>query len=342
MIRPTFTVGSLPIYGELILSPMDGLSCLPFRTLARQMGSAMSYTEFISAIDVVYGHPFLEERLQYLESERPVVFQVMDNEPDRLLAAALRLCEHNPDIIDINMGCCARSVSGRGAGSGMMRSPQTIAKTVHLLSQALDIPVTAKIRLGWDDANRNYLEVAHIIEDNGGKLIAVHGRTRQQAYGGKADWDAIAEIKGAVSIPVIGNGDVSTVADIDRMKAHTGCDAVMIGRAALGNPWIFARLDRSQVPASQVFTTMQDHLQRMLAFHGPERGLILFRKYSIHYLKPYPTSRELRLKLMACTSPEEFMGWVEQVLLLEGIYQDQPLASITPMEERQQTWRIPS
>jgi tRNA-dihydrouridine synthase B len=307
-------IGSLPIFGDLILSPMDGLSCLPFRTLARDLGSAMSYTEFISAIDVVHGHPFLEERLVYQEGERPVVYQLMDNDPDRLLEAAVRLRQRNPDVIDINMGCCARGVSGRGAGAGLMRSPQTIALIVSKLSRALDIPVTAKIRLGWDDGSRNYLEIAHIIEDNGGKLIAVHGRTRRQGYSGVADWDAIAEVKQAVSIPVIGNGDVRCVADIDRMKAHTGCDAVMIGRAALSNPWIFSRLDRSQVPPDQVYATIKDHLERNLTFHGPERGLVVFRKYAIHYLKPYLIDRQQRLALMSRTSPDEFLSIVRQMI----------------------------
>jgi tRNA-dihydrouridine synthase B len=338
---PIFNVGNLPIYGDLILAPMDGLSSLPFRSLVRSLGSAMSYTEFINAIDVVYGSPHLADRLVFAESERPIVFQLLDNDPDRLLAAALKIRPHNPDVIDINMGCCARGVSGRGAGSGLLRAPKLIAQMVSTLSQALDIPITAKIRLGWDDHSRNYLEVAHILEDSGAKLIAVHGRTRHQSYSGIADWDAIAEVKRAVSIPVIGNGDVRTVADIDRIKDHTGCDAVMIGRAALGNPWIFSRLDRSQVPVDLVISTMRDHLTRMQSFHGADRGLVLFRKFAVHYLKPYPTDRPTRLSLMTCTDPEDFFVQVHQIINRGGRYSEAPLGgedpglpSLTPAEDR--------
>ena len=192
---------------------------MPFRSVARQLGSAMSYTEFINAGDVIHGkRPHWKDRLAYKENERPVVFQIFDNDADRLLNAALKLQEYQPDIIDINMGCSDHSVSSRGAGAGFLRTPLKIAEIFKKLSHSLTIPVTGKIRLGWDDYTRNYLLVSRIIEENGGQLIAVHARTRMQGYQGQADWDAIAEVKQSVSIPVIGNGDVRTVADIDRLK----------------------------------------------------------------------------------------------------------------------------
>jgi tRNA-dihydrouridine synthase B len=244
---PTFWVREIPVYGDLILSPMDGYSDLPFRALARALGSAMSYTEFLNAIDITGRHPHLERKLKYLECERPVVYQIFDDDPDRLVQAALKLRPRNPDIIDINMGCSAKTVSGRGAGAGLLRTPEKIARIFSRLTKELDIPITGKIRLGWDDASRNYIDIAHIIEDNGGSLLAVHGRTKAQGYTGSADWDAIAEVRRAVSIPVIANGDVKTIADIERIKAHTGCTAVMIARAAISNPWIFSRLDRENV-----------------------------------------------------------------------------------------------
>lgn len=303
----TFWVHDIPIYGDLILSPMDGYSDLPFRALARSLGSAMSYTEFINAIDVLYSHPHLEQKLTYLESERPVVFQVFDEDPDRLVAAALKLRKRNPDIIDINMGCSARCVSNRGAGAGLLRTPEKIAHIFQKLTKELDIPVTGKIRLGWDDLSLNYLEIARIIEENGGQLIAVHGRTKMQGYTGVANWDAIAEVRQAVSIPVIANGDVKTVADIDRIKAHTGCDAVMIARAAIGNPWIFSRLDREKVPDDVLRETMLTHLESMRGFYGPERGLVLFRKYAARYLTPFQLEGELRQRLMTAETKDEFL-----------------------------------
>jgi tRNA-dihydrouridine synthase B len=215
---PSFYINNLPIYGDLILAPMDGFSDLPFRSICREMGSAMSYTEFISAVNVSQQeelNPAIIRKLSYLPEERPVVYQLFDNDPDSLLEAALRLQERGPDVIDINMGCSVRSVSGRGAGAGLLRSPIKIAHIFRKLSQALEVPITGKIRLGWDEEARNYLLVARIIEENGGALVAVHARTRAQGYSGEADWEAIAEVKQAISIPVIGNGDVRTVSDID-------------------------------------------------------------------------------------------------------------------------------
>jgi nifR3 family TIM-barrel protein len=304
---PDFFVRDIPVYGDLILSPMDGYSDQPYRELCRSLGSAMSYTEFINALDVLQGHPHLWRKLAYLEEERPVVYQIFDSEPVRLLEVALRLQEHGPDIIDINMGCSVRCVSGRGAGAGLLREPEKVARIFSLLSRSLRVPVTAKMRLGWDDDSRNYCQIARIVEENGGALIAVHGRTRSQGYGGQADWEAIGEIKRSVSIPVIANGDVSRVADIERIKAQTGCDGVMIGRAAIGNPWIFSRLDRDQVSTELLQDTMQRQLKSMLDFYGPERGLVLFRKHASRYLAPLALTNDQRQRLLTASQPVEFL-----------------------------------
>ncbi len=276
---PAFFVREIPVFGDLILAPMDGISDLPFRSLVRRLGSAMSYTEFINARDVLEGHPHLSRRLSYLEFERPIVFQVFDDDPARLLAAAQRLMEHCPDIIDVNLGCSAKTVTGRGAGAALLRDPRKIAQIISDLSAALPVPVTAKMRLGWDEGSQNYLQVARVIEENGGQLIAVHGRTKQQAYGGEANWDAIAEIKQAVGIPVIANGDVRSIQDIERIIARTGCDAAMIGRAAIGNPWIFSRRELKDIPIAKIAAELAGLLENMLAYYGEERGVLLFRKH---------------------------------------------------------------
>ncbi len=314
MSEPSFWVGDLPVHGDLILSPMDGFSDLPFRSVCRELGSALSYTEFINALDILQHHPFIDEKLAFLPEERPVVFQIFDSEPERLLEVALRLQERGPDVIDVNMGCSARTVSGRGAGAGLLREPARIARIFDLLSRALEVPVTGKIRLGWDDKSRNYLEVAQAVEENGGKLIAVHARTRQQGYAGQADWQAIGEVKAAVSIPVLGNGDVRKVADIERMKALTGCDGVMIGRAAVGNPWIFSRLDRQDVTREQVRKVIELHLQRMLSFYGETRGLVIFRKHANQYLAASGVSSEMRRSILTTASADEFLSLIRQVL----------------------------
>jgi tRNA-dihydrouridine synthase B len=310
---PTFMVGNIPVYGDLILSPMDGISDLPFRSLARNLGSAMSYTEFINAIDFLRGDPRLAPCLKYDEVERPLVYQVYDSSPDRIVRAALKLRELQPDIIDVNMGCPAKTVSARGAGVGLMRNPIMIGQIFSRLVKALDIPVTGKIRLGWAD-QRNYLEVARAVEDNGGQLLAVHGRTKEQGYSGQANWDPIAEIKQTLKIPVIGNGDVRTVADIAAIKAHTGCDGVMIGRGAIENPWIFQCKDRHEVSDDQVRETMRFHLNSSLNFYGPDRGLILFRKFATRYLRPYMKTREQRMEIMQCQSPETFLSLAEELI----------------------------
>lgn len=312
--KAIFHVHSIPVFGDRILSPMDGFSDLPFRAMCRELGSAMSYTEFVNALDVLQGNPHYARKLEYLPEERPVVFQIFDNDPQRLLEAALQLQERGPDIIDINMGCSVNTVSGRGAGAGLLRSPEKIAQIFALLSRNLDVPVTGKIRLGWDDEQRNYLETARAIEENGGALIAVHGRTRAQHYGGRADWDAIAEIKASVSIPVIGNGDVRRVADIERMKAHTGCDAVMIGRGAIGNPWIFSGLDRHEVPPERVRATMLRHLERMLSFYDGDYGLVLFRKHASRYLSPLLLKREQRKRLFTAERPDQFLDLLDAIM----------------------------
>ncbi len=309
----SFAIGTIPIHGQAVLSPMDGFSDLPFRSLARRLGSAMSYTEFVNATEVIGNNPKLEERLMFTEEERPIVFQIFDDDPYRLLRAALILRERNPDIIDVNMGCSAKTVAGRGAGAGLLRDPQKIAEIFKMLTRELDIPVTGKIRIGWDEKNLNYLEVAKIVEDNGGSLVAVHGRTKQQAYRGEANWEAIAKIKATVSIPVIGNGDVRTVADIQRMLDFTGCDAVMIGRGAIGNPWIFAGLDREEVGIEQVREMMLAHLDSMLKFYGVGRGLVLFRKHASRYISPFGLTSEQREQLLRSEKPEEFTRLLESL-----------------------------
>jgi nifR3 family TIM-barrel protein len=319
---PSFHIGPIPIHGDLMLSPMDGFSDLPFRSLCREMGSAISYTEFVNCLDLVPpgGKPkrnlpaHILEKLAFLPDERPVAFQIFDSDPDRMLETALRLQELRPDFIDINMGCSVGSVSGRGAGAGLLRSPLKIARIFKKLSSTLDVPVTGKIRLGWDENVQNYLLVARIIEENGGALVAVHGRTKSQGYGGRANWDAIAEVKQAISIPVLGNGDVRSTIDIERIKAYTGCDGVLIGRGAIGNPWIFSRLDRNQVSAQGVVQrTMLRHLESMLSFYGHDRGLIRFRKHTSRYISPFPLTKEQRCRLLTAERPEQFLELLESL-----------------------------
>lgn len=279
-----FKIGDVPIRGDVILAPMDGITDQPFRSIAREFGSAISYTEFINAREVLSNIKLVQKKLVFEEKERPVAFQIYDDDPVRILDAVLRLMPYHPDILDVNLGCSVKAVANRGAGAGLLRQPDSIRKTFELLTKNINVPITGKMRLGWDEDSLNYLEIARIIEDSGGKAIAVHGRTRMQTYTHPARWDAIAEVKRTVKIPVIGNGDIKTVKDIDRMITETGCDAVMIGRAAVGNPWILQRVDRSSINREEVIEVALEHLQKSVEFYGNLNGVRKFRKFLKLYL----------------------------------------------------------
>ncbi len=312
MPQPALSVRDVPVYGDLILSPMAGFSDMPFRLICREYGSAMSYTEFVPAEAILFGVKKTLRMLSFDPSERPVVFQFFGNDEVNLEEAARRLEALGPDIIDLNMGCSVKNVSGRGAGAGLLRDPAKIGRIFARLTRAVSVPVTGKIRIGWDDTTRNYREVAHVLEDSGASLIAVHGRTKEQMYQGQADWDAIAEVKQVVKIPVVGNGDVRSIADIERIKRHTGCDAVMIGRAAIGNPWIFQRRDRVDVSFADQAALVRRHLALMLEFYGRERGLILFRKHVVKYVRRVHGAADLHLRMVTCEEADQFIDLIAE------------------------------
>lgn len=313
--QPDFKIGAVPIYGDLILAPMDGITDKPLRSLCRRLGSAMSVTEFINTLDVLTNHPRYHHRLAFEPCERPLSLQLLGDEAEQIIEAAeILIPQIQPDVIDINLGCQSKNVVNRGAGAALLQYPQKIAEIFKQMTRRFDLPITGKIRLGWDQDHLNYLEVAQIIQDNGGAMVAVHGRTRMQAYRGKARWEPIAEIKQALTIPVIGNGDVYTVADIDQMKTQTGCDAVMIGRAAVGNPWIFSRMDREDVPILEVKQTVFAHLDHVLSFYG-ERGLITFRKYLKEYLKPYHLPQNTMKDLLTCKDVQSLRNQLQVIFI---------------------------
>jgi nifR3 family TIM-barrel protein len=302
-----FYIRHLPIQGDAILAPMSGYSDLPFRSICRELGSAMSYTEFVPAPGIIHGALPVLRRLKFTPQERPITFQIFGPDENVLAEAARRIEPLQPDVIDINMGCYADDVALHGAGAGLLCKPDTIGRIFAALTKAVSVPLTGKIRLGWDDSSRNYLQVAKILEDNGAALIAVHGRTKAQAYKGNADWDAIGQVKAAVKIPVVGSGDVKSPADIDRMKDYTGVDAVMIGRAAIGNPWIFARRERHAVPFNEVAAMIRKHLALALEFYGPLEGFKLFRRHAHRYIFAVPLADALRFALTNAKEPAEVL-----------------------------------
>ncbi|MDK2980024.1 MAG: tRNA-dihydrouridine synthase [Chloroflexota bacterium] len=282
--KPVFHIGSIPVHGDLILAPMDGICDQPTRALYRAMGSAVTYTEFINVLDVPARLNNLDRRILFSQMERPVGFQLYGSQPQDFVTAAKLLLADKPDFFDINLGCSVQRVAGRGAGAGLLADPPAIAEIFRLLKAEIDLPITAKIRIGFDEEHRNYLEVAELLEKEGAAALAVHGRTRRQKWSQPADWQPIREIKARASIPVIGNGDVVSLTDIQRMFAETGCDALMIGRAALGNPWLFSRVEKSAFSREEIVSVIQHHWQAMADFYGAEKASFTFRKHMKAYL----------------------------------------------------------
>jgi nifR3 family TIM-barrel protein len=305
-MEPSFWVRDVPVFGDVILAPMAGYADVPYRALCRALGSAMSYSEFVP-VEMLQGKPNSAWRcFDRFPAEKPMVFQIFGNDPHKILSAAQRIEALKPDIIDVNMGCSTKKVSGRGAGVGMMRRPDLVAETFRLLTSHLHVPVSAKIRLGWDDS-RNYLEIGRILEGNGAALIAIHARTKEQKYSGRAEWEAIGQLKQMVSVPVIGCGDVQTPTDIERIKHETGCDGVMIGRAAIGNPWIFARRQRDKLPLTAILEVVRHHLTAMIDYYGERHGVMLFRKHLHRYLAGIEGMEPL-LRPMLIASDQDQLG----------------------------------
>ena len=294
---------------------MDGISDASFRLLTRRLGSAYSVSEFINTLDYANQKSYQKKRLLAREDERPFVAQLLDNDAVRMAECAARIEEEfHPDMIDINMGCSAKSVAGRGAGVGMMRNSLLVRDAVALVSRAVKVPVTVKMRLGWDNNSLNFLELANLAVENGAKALALHGRTGKISYHKPAQWQPIAELKRAFPhLPVIGNGDVATPADARRMLDETGCDAVMIGRAAKANPWIFSWRNREEVGIQEVAETTLWQLKDMLAT-DPEGAIMPFRKYLKAYLDPYHLPRETMRALLTCGNASELTTLVTQTL----------------------------
>lgn len=317
-----FHIDNIPIYGRLILAPMDGLSDATFRRITRQLGSAYSVSEFINTLDFVYSKVYQRKRLFYHEDERPFVAQILDNDATRMAENAAYIEERfKPDMIDVNLGCPARTVAGRGAGSACMKNPELVKQIFEQVCKAVSIPVTVKIRLGWNDESMNYMDIASIAVERGAKAVAMHARTTKMGFMKPPKWEHIAILKKAMPVPVIGNGGVCTVADAKRMLDETGCDAVMIGRAAKDNPWIFSWRDREEVPMEEVFYLARYQLRQMLDIN-PETAIMPFRKYLKAYLEPYNLPREEMKTLLTASQAETLFELIDNVyerLKQEGV-----------------------
>lgn len=316
---PTFRIGSIPIFGKLILAPMDGVSDPPFRLITRRLGSAFSLSEFINTLDFSVQKHFQQSRFAFQPQERPFGIQLLDNDPQRMADSAGEIyAKYKPDFFDINLGCATARIASRGAGVGLMRAPEKVAQIFQLVSQAVPVPLTAKMRLGWDDDSLNYREVAEIAVANGAQAITLHGRTGKMAYRGKARWEPIAELKACLPVPVIGNGDVTTPALARQMLTETGCDAVMIGRGAKANPWIFSWRERSEVPPAEVYGLICYQYRAMQPYY-PNGAVLPFRKFLKAYLEPYALPNNRLQAILTAKQEDQLFKQLDHLFLELGV-----------------------
>ena len=306
-------IGNVTLENNLILAPMAGVTDLPFRLLCKEQGAGLLCMEMVSAKAILYKNRNTEELLTIDKRENPVSLQLFGSDPDIMSEIAKQIEDRPFDILDINMGCPVPKVVNNGDGSALMKNPKLAGEIIEKTARAIKKPVTVKIRKGFDEEHVNAVEMAHIAQESGAAAVAVHGRTRSQFYSGKADWDIIRQVKEAVSIPVIGNGDILTAADVIAMQKQTGCDGFMIARGAEGNPWIFAQIlhyfkTGEHLPkptAEEMVQMMLRHAKMQLAFKGDYTGIREIRKHAAWYTAGYPNAARLRSAINEVESYEQ-------------------------------------
>ena len=311
-------IGNVELENRYILGPMAGVTDLPFRLLCREQGAGLLCMEMVSAKAIMYNNRNTEQLLTIHPDERPVSLQLFGSDPKIMSEMAKRIEERPFAILDINMGCPVPKVVKNGEGSALMKEPKLVYEIVSAVVKAIGKPVTVKIRKGFDDDHVNAVEIARIIEEAGAAAVAVHGRTREQYYSGKADWDIIRQVKEAVSIPVIGNGDVTSPERAEELVRRTGCDGVMIARGAQGNPWIFSEMisyeETGVVPPrpgkEELKEMMLRHARLQLEYKGEYSGIREMRKHVAWYTKGIPGAARLREKINAVES----LGDLENLL----------------------------
>ena len=310
-----FKIGNVEIKNNIVLAPMAGVCNSAFRKIVKEMGCGLIYAEMVSDKALMYENKKTEDMLYMEEVERPIVQQIFGSDKESFVIAAKRICEiMKPDIIDINMGCPVPKVAIKSqAGSALLKNPQKIKEIVLAVVYAVDVPVTVKIRSGWDFNNINAVEVAKICEEAGASAITVHGRTRSQGYSGKVDLDIIKKVKEAVSIPVIGNGDVVDIESAKKMFEYTGCDAIMIGRGVLGNPWLIRELvsyfENGTILDKPTYEEKIEmclkHLNYLLKIKNEKISVLEMRSHIAWYLKGMPNNILIKEEVFKATSVDE-------------------------------------
>jgi len=321
MIKP-LQIGNVTLENNLILAPMAGVTDLPFRLLCKEQGAGLLCMEMVSAKAILYKNKNTEELLSIDPRENPVSLQLFGSDPVIMGEIAKQIEERPFDILDINMGCPVPKVVNNGDGSALMKNPVLAGKIIESTVKAIQKPVTVKIRKGFDDDHVNAVEMARIAQECGASAVAVHGRTREQFYSGKADWDIIRQVKEAVSIPVIGNGDILTANDVIRMGEQTGCDGFMIARGAEGNPWIFKQIlqafETGAEPEKPEFPEVRDmilrHARMQIEFKGEYTAIREMRKHAAWYTAGYKNSSRLRARVCEVETYEELAALFDEVL----------------------------
>lgn len=294
-------INKLHIDGNLVLAPMSGFTDSPFRRIARKHGAALVFSELISSEGIVRNSKKTMELLRFTDDERPIGIQIFGSNPAVMGEAARRISEAQPDIIDINFGCCAPRVCRGGSGAALLRNPELLGAIARDVVKGGEALVSAKIRTGWDENSLNYMTIVRILEDAGISFISVHGRTRSQRYSDKADWDIIKEINEKSNIPVIGNGDIMSHREAEERQSYSGCPAVMIGRGAIGNPWIF---NGREPTIGERIDQIKYHLNLMVELYG-DRGIILMRKHLAKYIHGMKDASKTRMRLIQSKNIDE-------------------------------------
>lgn len=315
-------IGNVELKNKVFLSPMAGVTDLPFRLICKEQNCGMLYTEMINGKALCYDDENTKKMLKIEDEEHPVAVQIFGSDPEFMGRAAEIMNAYPNEILDINMGCPAPKVVKNGDGSALMRNSKLAEEVLKSVVKNSTKPVTLKIRKGWDDNSVNAVEIAKIAEASGISALAIHGRTREQYYSGKADWDIITEIKNAINIPVIGNGDVFTVEDARNMLDKTGCDAIMIGRGAQGNPWIFKRINHymktgeilPEPTLEEKINTAVKHLNLAVREHGEYVAVREMRKHIAWYLKGLKGSAKVRDEINKITSYEEVVSRLNEYM----------------------------